>query len=395
MTRRSWLQPPAKQRALITVIAALTAAALLLSVAQGAAAAAQTQQGKVVSYVYKLNYRGEAEVTVIVNATGLEKVSVKLERGYVRGSLTAYSENGTPLFCNVSDDVATVYTYNLTKTAIVEYLAVLGNVSNEVLVNVTIHPQTKASVFLPKGTAITYVSGNPDIEFMNGTIALIYRHGGTYKIDYVIIPPATKTTSATTTATLPPHSTATSKQTTTSALTATTTATTTHTTHGTSTPFSTASVKTTTTSTPATHSQVTTASPPKTPAKTPARQAPIPNPYVWGGVAAACAAGAVAAYAAYRVARRRAGGVGDVEIASGLDDRDMMILETLSGGELSLSEIARRVGLNKSVVWRRVNRMMREGYLERRVVKGRTLYRLTVKGLKAVTSGGKGENLGG
>ncbi len=351
------------------------------------AAGSNPASSRVVSYVYRLNYRGEAEVTVIVNATGLEKVNVGLEKGYVRGSLTAYSENGTPLYYNVSDGIATVYTYNLSRTAILEYLAVLGNVSNEVLVNVTIHPQAKASVFLPKGTAITYVSGNPDIEFMNGTIVLVYRCGGTYRIDYVIIPPsATRTTSITT-----PQSSSVTH------ITSSTASTATRTPH--STVVSTPSTKTTgaspsgtetTTATPATHSSI-----PVTPSQksslhtSKSMQVPGPYPYVWGGVAAACVAGAIAvAYASRKL--RRGGGIGDVEVTSGLDERDMMILESLSGGELSLSEIARRVGLNKSVVWRRVNRMMREGYLERRVVKGRTLYRLTVKGLKAVASGSEG-----
>jgi len=74
------------------------------------------------------------------------------------------------------------------------------------------------------------------------------------------------------------------------------------------------------------------------------------------------------------------------EVTSGLDDRDIAILSALVGGELSLSDLARKVGLNKSVVWRRVNRMMREGYLERRVVKGKTMYRLTEKGLRAISN---------
>lgn len=298
-------------------------------------------------YVYRLDYRGTADITVIVNATGQDYVRLSLEPGFVDGTLTVYSENGTPLYFNVSDGVATIYTYGQVSMLIAEYLAQVGNVSEEVIVNATIHPQGPASVFLPQGTALTYVTGNPDVNFMNGSIVLLFSKPGTYSIEYAVIPP-TQTT-ATTSSTAPPSITTSGSSTT-----------------------STAQVATQSSETQSSAYSSNTS---------PQQQLSQYLPFIGLAVIAA----AIVAFMLIKSLRGRSA-ITEPEVTSGLDDRDLAILSTLAGGELSLSDIARKVGLNKSVVWRRVNRMMREGYLERRVVKGRTMYRLTEKGLRAISS---------
>ncbi len=300
-------------------------------------------------YIYRLDYRGTADVTVIVNATGQDYVRLSLEPGFVEGTLTVYTENGTPLYFNVSNGVATIYTYGQVGMLIAEYLAQVGNVSEEVIINVTIHPQGPASVFLPQGTALTYVTGDPDINFMNGSIVLLFSKPGTYSIEYAVIPP-TQTTATT-------SSTAQSSIITSSESSSTTRI---------------------TTQSSETNSSISSRSSSST---SPQQQLSQYLPFTGLAVVAA----AIVAFSLIKSLRRRPA-ITEPEVTSGLDDRDLAILSALAGGELSLSDIARKVGLNKSVVWRRVNRMMREGYLERRVVKGRTMYRLTEKGLRAISS---------
>jgi len=311
--------------------------------------------------IYRLDYRGMADVTVIINATGQNYVKLSLEPGFVEGTLTAYTENGTPLYFNVNDDIATIYTYGQVNMLIAEYLAQVGNVSEEVIINATIHPQGPASVFLPQGTALTYVTGNPDINFMNGSIVLLFDRPGTYLIEYAVIPPTQST--ATSTSTSPTTVITTTSSTGTSLSTSTTHATT----------------QSTNTQTSEIHSSSTSTASSST--RSPPQQLGQYLPFI--GLAAVAAT--VVAFMLIKSLRKRPV-ITEPEVTSGLDDRDIAILSALVGGELSLSDLARKVGLNKSVVWRRVNRMMREGYLERRVVKGKTMYRLTEKGLRAVSS---------
>lgn len=307
--------------------------------------------------VYRLDYRGMADVTVIVNATGQDYVKLNLEPGFVKGTLTVYTENGTPLYFNISNNVVTIYTYGQVNMLIAEYLAQIGNISEEVIINVTIHPQGSASVFLPQGTALTYVTGDPDINFMNGSIVLLFNKPGTYLIEYAVIPPTQST-----------------------AISSGTSSATVITTSG-SLSTSTTQVTTQSTSTHLSENQNHLSSTTSSNTRSFPEQLDQNLPFM-GLVAIAVA---IVAFLLIKSLRKRPT-ITEPEVASGLDDRDIAILSALVGGELSLSDLARKVGLNKSVVWRRVNRMMREGYLERRVVKGKTMYRLTEKGLRAISN---------
>ena len=65
-------------------------------------------------------------------------------------------------------------------------------------------------------------------------------------------------------------------------------------------------------------------------------------------------------------------------IASGLDDRDKAILELLAKeGPLGVSEVARRLGISKSTAWRKLQKLVDMGLVERIVVNGTPLYRVT------------------
>jgi predicted transcriptional regulator len=70
-----------------------------------------------------------------------------------------------------------------------------------------------------------------------------------------------------------------------------------------------------------------------------------------------------------------------VEIVVGegeTDDRDEAILKVLesSSEPLGVSEIARRTGFNKSLVWRKLKKLVSRGLVEKLVVNGRPVYRV-------------------
>jgi CRISPR locus-related DNA-binding protein len=60
---------------------------------------------------------------------------------------------------------------------------------------------------------------------------------------------------------------------------------------------------------------------------------------------------------------------------SGLDDRDRKILDVLSReGPMGVSELARRLGISKSVVSRKLRKLAEMGLVEKNVVDGRPVY---------------------
>ncbi|ABM80547.1 transcriptional regulator, HTH-type [Hyperthermus butylicus DSM 5456] len=77
-------------------------------------------------------------------------------------------------------------------------------------------------------------------------------------------------------------------------------------------------------------------------------------------------------------ASSQAAGGPEVVLGEGvLDDRDKAILHLLAReGVIGVSEIARRLALGKSVVWRKLQKLTAMGLVERVVVNGRPLYRL-------------------
>ena len=66
----------------------------------------------------------------------------------------------------------------------------------------------------------------------------------------------------------------------------------------------------------------------------------------------------------------------DVELTQAtLDERDIAILELLDkNGPMGVSEIARRLGLNKSTVWRKLRKLTNMNMVKRIVRNGRPLY---------------------
>ena len=75
-------------------------------------------------------------------------------------------------------------------------------------------------------------------------------------------------------------------------------------------------------------------------------------------------------------------GAGELIRAEELDERDYEILRTLKEGTETISSLARKLGLSKSVVWRRVQKLLRLGLISREDKGGRTYLSITEEGLR-------------
>ena len=72
-------------------------------------------------------------------------------------------------------------------------------------------------------------------------------------------------------------------------------------------------------------------------------------------------------------------------VVENLDDRDRAILSAVAQAGKSISDLARELGLSKSVVWRRVNKLVDLGLLRRsQDGSGRVIIELTDKGREAL-----------
>ncbi len=67
-----------------------------------------------------------------------------------------------------------------------------------------------------------------------------------------------------------------------------------------------------------------------------------------------------------------------------LDERDRTILRALAEKPMSISELARSLGLSKSTVWRRVRRLERNGYVRTREEGNKTIIELTDKARREI-----------
>jgi len=73
---------------------------------------------------------------------------------------------------------------------------------------------------------------------------------------------------------------------------------------------------------------------------------------------------------------------GELISAKELDERDYEILKALKGSTETISSLARKLGLSKSVVWRRVQKLVRLGLISKEDKGGRTYLSITEEGLR-------------
>lgn len=270
-------------------------------------------------YTYVLYPDGHADIKVICNVSGRDFLELKLEKGYVDETITVFSDSGMPLpYILEADGRIIINTSNLSNVTI-EYEAVVGNVLTEVQVNVLISPLGPAEVILPLNSALLYFSGSPRIATVSDP---------TGKQLYIVLSYEKAGAYELSFLLLPRTETFTEK--------------------------------------PSTQT-------------TPPVGAGTFNMLVLilVGVAAIALLG-------YFIMRRRLEKAPEIEplLEYGFDERDKAILKTLGGGEATLSDLSKLTGLNKSVVWRRLERLRELGYVEKGYSRGKSIYRLTQKGLK-------------
>ncbi len=283
-----------------------------------------SQASDSVSCTYILYPDGHADIRIVYNVTGKDFVEIRLERGYVNESITVFSDNGMPLPYVLKPGgeiiVNTTYLSNVT----VEYEAVVGVVLNEVQVNAVINPLGPAEVILPLNSALLYFNGSPRVTTVTDSSG---------KQFYIVLSYDKGGTYEVSFLLLPP-------------------------------------TETTTTGAPG----------PQT-SPQPSGGAVIPTILIL-----ALAGAAAVALLAFFILKRRLEKAPEIEplLEYGFDERDKVILKTLGMGEATLSDLSKATGLNKSVVWRRLERLRELGYVEKIYSRGKYIYRLTEKGFKTL-----------
>ncbi len=274
-------------------------------------------------YTYILYPDGHADIKIVCNVTGKEFLELRLEKGYVSETITVFSDS-MPLPYALEPDGRIIINTSYLNNVVIEYEAIVGNVTAEVQVNVFINPLGPADVILPLNSALLYFTDSPQIAAVSDPtskqfyIVLSYGSAGTYELRFLLLPRTETETSVVTPGTQP---------------------------------------------------------------SPPTGGVGISNTLVLTlvGVAAAALLG-------YFIMRRRLKKAPEIEplLEYGFDERDKAILRTLSKGEATLSDLSKAIGLNKSVIWRRLERLRELGYVEKGYSRGKSIYRLTQKGLKTL-----------
>ncbi|MEM0015420.1 MAG: winged helix-turn-helix domain-containing protein [Zestosphaera sp.] len=307
-----------------------------------------------VRYRYVLNPDGTSSILVVVsNIVDEKSVRIKLERNYLENSLMAFSSEGMPLPTTITPEGEVVLDVIGLSNVTIEYVARVGELVNDVQINTLISPLGPAEVVLPPNSALLYFNGSPRVGTRSDAsgkytyVILEFDSGGRYEVNYLaLLTTETRTTTPPVTPTTKP-----------------------------------ATPATTPTVTPTTIPPSTT--PATTPTVTPTTIPPSEGEGIARYVVVALLVIALLSLIVYFLLRRRITS-SSVEplIETGFDERDKAILKVLSENEASLTDLSKATKLNKSVVWRRLERLRSLGYVEKGYSRGMSIYRLTPKGLK-------------
>lgn len=273
-------------------------------------------------YTYVLYPDGRANIKIVCNVTGKEFLELRLEEGYSDETITVFSESGIPLPYVLEPDGRIIINTSYLNNVTIEYEAVVGNIIAEVQVNVRINPLGPADVILPLNSALLYFSGSPQITTVSDP---------TGKQFYIVLSYDRAGTYELSFLLLP-------------------------------------------------KTEVPTSTPSPSPSQ-PTESAGIYNIFILLLVGLT-----TAALLGYFIIRRGLKKTHEIEplLEYGFDERDKAILRALSSGEATLSDLSKSIGLNKSVIWRRLERLRELGYVEKGYSRGKSIYRLTQKGLKAL-----------
>ena len=357
-------------------------------------------------YVYNFAENGVALVKVIVSSNQpLSSLIIDLEKGFDETTIAIYDEKGNPYPFIVRNNTLLVEIGNVTKI-IIEYIAMPSTVLDIGTYRVVLHPKGPSTIYLPVDAAIISFTDTPQILVQNDRITLVYDKPGNYTIEYIIIselftppsPTPTPTPTVTTPTNLTNITTSTVTETTTTTPPTTTqppqqaiqntTTSTTPTSPASPTPILTSSPSPSptppSTSTP-TVSQPPTSPQPTTPTeKTTTNTTPYTQPKVDRTTTIALILLAIITASLIYILYRKKPPTSESEpleivgIESQLDERDRAILDLLRETEyVGVSEVARKLNISKSTAWRKLQRLVEMGLIERRVLRdGNPVYSL-------------------
>jgi uncharacterized membrane protein len=353
-------------------------------------------QSTSISYIYTLGPLGDAMVKIrAYDPSGILVLTLPLEPGALNDTILVYDAEGAPLDFTVENGTLVIDAANST-TVWVEYSAILGNASDTV-VTATIHPRGDATVYLPKGAALLGFNGTPTVDYVSNRIVLRYSSPGTYQIIY-LAPSQTSITQTITTTTTPRT---TSKTASTPAPTQSAPATSSTPAQSTTPGATTSTQQTTEQAAHSTPPAPSTSAGPAQPSPSSTTSTPLrkegTNPVLIGLAVLIVIVVLIALFFARRSSHGSAspssssvdgkspgGGSGpvltpgtEILVESGLDDRDKAIIDLLrKEGPMGVSEVARRLGISKSTAWRKLQKLVDMGILERVIIDGSPVYRL-------------------
>ena len=339
------------------------------------------------SYVYKLGDNGVASVTIVVSRlTGIIEYSIYVYEEVINESLVAFDEQGNIVLATYNGTHITIYPMNTTDKVIIQYEAIAGHVTVEGLiqVNLTVHGTT--TIILPEGAGLIYFSGNPEVEIIGETIKLRYSEPGIIQLEYIPpIPITTPSPSPTTSPTTTPIQTPTPSPTTSPSPVPTTSSPSLTTTPSPS-PITTPTTSPSPTTTPLSTTSTTTSTTTVQPAPT------FPTiVIVFIVIIIVLLIGGIILYKtkfsktyfstpSFKPSPPSTSSKEVEFLEHGkLDERDKLILSKLSEKSMSISELARELGLSKSTVWRRVRKLEKQGYVKTREEGKKTIIELTEK----------------
>ena len=383
--------------AIVTVLAAMS---FLMIIVSGQAAIE-------IYYVYNFAEDGIALVRVIVSSNqSLNTIIVNLEKNFDEATIAVYDDRGNPYPYIVRNNTLLVEAGNSTKI-IIEYVAMPSTILDIGTYRIVLHPEGPSTIYLPADAAIVSFTGAPQILVQNNRITLVYSSPGNYTIEYIIVselfrelPPPEEPTETT-----PTNITTTTPTTTTTINTTTNTSTVPqpaiHTPHNTTTQLQqTNTTKPTETSTPPQIPQTKTTTEKQTPTSPPQSTTPSieatetetktnttstpseadkTTTIVALVVLAITIIGLV--YILYKKKPSSTGGeaLEVIKIEDRLDERDRAILDLLKETEyVGVSEVARKLNISKSTAWRKLQRLVEMGLIERKISKdGNPVYSLS------------------
>jgi len=326
------------------------------------AQASSTWEG---SIVYNVYFNGTTMVTVTLVNIKDYSVSIPVNGIVNVNSIIALDPSGLPLPYDFNGTHIEVYTVDVDK-AIVIYTTYNLTTYNNGVWTLNINTFLPPTIYLPRKSIILKFNDTPIIRVENEKIILQYAHPGSYEVKFTVEALATYTitnTTATIIATKP----------------------TTPTTYTPQTPTNTTRVpmpnQTNTSTVTTLMPTITSTSPPPATStfeettRTPRVTVELPIIGIVLGICAIIGSILLYAYVRHGQTSKTTVIVGEV-----LDKRDNMILNVLKErGELSLIELSKITKLSKSVVWRRVQKLSKLGYVETRYVSGKLIVKLSSK----------------